>query len=74
MVHRFHHLKYALAGVLIFIGSKIFLADLLGLEKFPPVLSLAITFGLLAGGVAWSLIRTAKTPAAASASLTKTAS
>lgn len=58
MVHRFHHLKYALAGVLIFVGSKIFLADLLGLEKFPPALSLAITFGLLAGGVVWSLVKT----------------
>jgi tellurite resistance protein TerC len=58
MVHRFHYLKYALAAVLIFIGSKVFLADLLGLEKFPPALSLAITFGLLAGGVAWSLVKT----------------
>ena len=58
MVHRFHYLKYALALVLIFIGSKIFLADLLGLEKFPPALSLTITFGLLAGGVVWSLLKT----------------
>ncbi len=66
MVHRFHYLKYALAGVLIFIGSKIFLADLLGLEKFPPALSLAITFGLLVAGVIWSLVKTgpaANTPA-----------
>jgi tellurite resistance protein TerC len=58
MVHRFHYLKYALAGVLVFIGSKIFAADLLGIAKIPPVLSLAVTFGLLAGGVAWSLIAT----------------
>jgi tellurite resistance protein TerC len=58
MVHRFHYLKYALAAVLIFMGSKIFLADLLGLEKFPPALSLAVTFGLLAGGVVWSLVKT----------------
>jgi tellurite resistance protein TerC len=58
MVHRFHYLKYALAAVLIFIGSKIFLADLAGLEKFPPALSLAITFGLLAAGVVWSLLKT----------------
>ena len=27
MVHRFHYLKYALALVLVFIGSKIFVAD-----------------------------------------------
>jgi len=58
MVHRFHYLKYALALVLIFIGSKIFLADLIGLEKFPPVIALSVTFGLLAGGVIYSLFRT----------------
>jgi tellurite resistance protein TerC len=58
MVHRFHYLKYALALVLIFIGSKIFVADLLGLEKFPPTLALTITFGILAGGVLYSLVRT----------------
>ncbi|WP_407530697.1 TerC family protein [Methylobacterium oryzisoli] len=58
MVDRFHYLKYALAGVLLFIGSKIFVADLLGLDKFPPALSLGITFGLLAAGVLWSLWKT----------------
>jgi tellurite resistance protein TerC len=58
MVHRFHYLKHALAAVLIFIGAKIFLADLLGLGKFPPALSLAITFALLAAGVVWSLLKT----------------
>jgi tellurite resistance protein TerC len=65
MVDRFHYLKYALAGVLLFIGSKIFLADLLGLDKFPPVLSLGITFGLLAAGVLWSLYKTRGRPATA---------
>ena len=65
MVHRFHYLKYALALVLIFIGSKIFLADLLGLEKFPPALSLTITFGLLAGGVVYSLMKTREATAKA---------
>jgi tellurite resistance protein TerC len=58
MVDRFHYLKYALAAVLVFIGSKIFLADLLGLGKFPPVVSLGITFGLLAMGVVYSLWKT----------------
>jgi tellurite resistance protein TerC len=61
MVHRFPYLKYALAAVLIFIGSKIFVADLLGLEKFPPAVSLIVTFGLLAGGVVWSLLKTRDT-------------
>jgi tellurite resistance protein TerC len=38
MVHRFHYLKFALAAVLVFIGSKIFVSDfLLGDAKFPPV-------------------------------------
>lgn len=58
MVDRFRYLKFALAAVLVFIGAKIFIADLLGLEKFPPALSLSITFGLLGAGIGWSLWRT----------------
>ncbi|MGB7412405.1 TerC family protein [Sphingopyxis granuli] len=57
MVHRFHYLKYALALVLVFIGSKIFVADfLLGSAKFPPLASLGVTVALIAGGVLWSLV------------------
>lgn len=62
MVDRFHYLKIALAAVLIFIGAKIFLADMLGLEKFPPALSLGVTFGLLAGGIVYSLWKTRRLP------------
>lgn len=63
MVHRFHYLKYALALVLVFIGSKIFVADfVLGGDKFPPVLSLCVTMGLIAGGVIWSLVKTRGQP------------
>lgn len=58
MVHRFHYLKYALSLVLIFIGSKIFIADILGLEKFPPSAALIITFAILIGGVLFSLLKT----------------
>jgi tellurite resistance protein TerC len=58
MVHRFKYLKYALAVLLIFIGSKIFVADLLGLTKFPPSASLGITFAILAAGVGLSLWKT----------------
>lgn len=58
IIHRFEYLKHALAVLLIFIGSKVFLADLMGLEKFPPALSLGITFAILGAGVAWSLWRT----------------
>ncbi|WP_205479213.1 TerC family protein [Sphingomonas arenae] len=63
MVHRFHYLKYALALVLVFIGSKIFVSDfLLGGDKFPPVLSLGVTAALIAGGVGYSLYKTKGQP------------
>ena len=58
VIDRFVYLKQALALVLIFIGSKVFFADLMGWEKFPASASLAITVGLIAGGVIYSLIRT----------------
>jgi tellurite resistance protein TerC len=58
MVARFKYLKYALSVLLIFIGSKIFIADALGLEKFPPTLSLGITAAILVVGIAWSLWKT----------------
>jgi len=59
MIHRFEYLQYALALVLVFIGSKIFVSDfVLGGAKFPPWLSLVVTFGLIAGGVLWSLWKT----------------
>lgn len=59
MVHRFQYLKYALALVLVFIGSKILIADfLLGGAKFPAVASLGVTFGLIAAGIGWSLWKT----------------
>jgi tellurite resistance protein TerC len=58
MVDRFHYLKYALSALLIFIGSKIFVADLAGLDKFPHMISLGITFLILAAGVAYSLWKT----------------
>jgi len=58
MVHRFHYLKYALAVLLVFIGSKIFVADAFGLAKIPPSVSLSITFAILAAGVGWSLWKT----------------
>ena len=59
MVHRFHYLKYALALVLVFIGSKIFVSDfIMGGDKFPPVMSLAVTFALILGGIFYSLWKT----------------
>lgn len=60
MLDRFRYLKYALALVLIFIGAKVFITDMLGLNKFPPALSLGVTVGLLGGGVLFSLYKTRK--------------
>ena len=57
IIERFYYLKYALAAVLIFIGSKIFIADALNLKKIPPMLSLTITFTILAIGVLFSFIK-----------------
>jgi tellurite resistance protein TerC len=56
MIHRFKYLKYALALVLVFIGSKIFLVNIVG--KIPPVISLSVTALLIAGGVIVSLWKT----------------
>ncbi len=61
MVHRFKYLKYALALVLVFIGTKIFLVGIVG--KIPPSISLTVTFGLIAGGVIVSLWKTRGEPA-----------
>ena len=63
VLHRFEYLKQALALLLVFIGSKIFIADLMGWEKFPANWSLGITFSILGAGVAWSLWKTRGAPA-----------
>ena len=56
MIHRFHYLKYALALILVLIGIKIVLM-MLGI-KIPAVIALLLTFGLLAGGIGFSLWKT----------------
>ncbi len=57
---RFTYLKYALAIILMFIGSKVFISDMFGWAKFPASLSLGITIGLLASGIIYSMYRTRK--------------
>ena len=66
VLHRFHYLKQALAILLVFIGSKIFVADAMGWEKFPANWSLAITFVILGAGVVYSLWRTGRDAVTAS--------
>ena len=58
VIDRFKYLKQALALVLIFIGSKVFVAGIMGWEKFPASISLSVTLAIIAGGVAYSLWRT----------------
>ncbi|MCA1857126.1 TerC family protein [Massilia oculi] len=65
MVARFHYLKYSLAAVLVFIGSKIFLGDFVFGGKVPAGLSLAVTGVLIGAGVLYSLWRTRAAPPAA---------
>jgi tellurite resistance protein TerC len=60
LLHRFAYLKYALSAVLIFVGSKIFVADMLGIAKIPPAVSLGVTIGILATGVIGSMWATRK--------------
>ena len=58
MIARFAYLKYALAVLLVFIGAKMLLADMLGLVDMSPLVSLAATLTILAIGVVYSLIKT----------------
>lgn len=60
VIHRFKYLKYSLAMVLVFIGGKVVVAGILGIEKVPPSISLTVTAALLFGGVIYSLIKTKK--------------
>ncbi|HEY8565113.1 MAG TPA: TerC family protein [Beijerinckiaceae bacterium] len=56
MIDRFAYLKYALAGVLVFIGGKIFWSYAYG--KVDPALSLGVTLAMIAAGIGVSLWKT----------------
>ena len=58
VIHRFAYLKQALAILLVFIGGKVIAAPLMGLEKFPPAISLGVTAAILAAGILWSMWKT----------------
>lgn len=60
MINRFEYLKYALSVVLIFIGTKIFVSEMFTWIEISPEVSLLITVGILAAGVAFSLWKTAR--------------
>ena len=59
VVHKFKYLKPALALILVFIGLKIFVPKLFGFE-LEAIHSLSVTFGLLFGGIVFSIIRDKK--------------
>lgn len=56
IIHRFQYLKPALALVLIFIGSKTFIAYFMNWKKFPASVSLGVSLTLLTGGIALSIL------------------
>ena len=55
-MHRFTYLQYSLAVILVLVGIKIFLVPL-GI-KIDTAISLAVTIGVLASGILWSLWKT----------------
>ncbi len=57
VIAKFKYLKYSLALILMFIGSKVYLVDFLSLEKFPASISLGVTITLIASGIIFSLIK-----------------
>lgn len=57
IIHKFCYLKHALAVVLIFIGSKIFLEHIFQIEEVPAFISLLITIFILIIGVLLSMYK-----------------
>ncbi len=57
IVYKFKYLKYAISIILIFIGLKIFAPVLFGYEV-SALESLVVTFGLLFGGIVFSMYKT----------------
>jgi tellurite resistance protein TerC len=61
-IERFVYLKPSLAFVLVFVGAKMALADVV---KIHPALSLAVVLGILTAGIVASIVRVRRTDAAA---------
>jgi len=57
---RFHLLNYGLAVILVFIGTKMMLIDIV---KIPVALSLAVVVGILAVTMVWSVRTSSRQPA-----------
>jgi tellurite resistance protein TerC len=62
IVHRFRYLKFALALALVFIGAKVFLGAFI--VEIPPIVSMSVTLGLIAGSVLASIWKGRREPTA----------
>lgn len=60
VLDKFVYLKYSLSVILIFIGSKIFISDYMGIDKFPASISLGVSATLILIGIVYSLYKTKK--------------
>jgi tellurite resistance protein TerC len=60
-VNRFQYLSKALAFILVFIGGKIIYTQFLG-GHIPTWISLMVVLAFISGGIAFSLLKTAKKP------------
>ncbi len=60
VLDKFVYLKYSLSVILIFIGSKIFISDYMGIDKFPAEISLGVSATLILIGIIYSLYKTKK--------------
>lgn len=58
MLDRFHYMKFALVGVLLFVGIKLVLQNH---YHIPTFISLLVIIGLITGGIIYSLYRSKKT-------------
>jgi tellurite resistance protein TerC len=57
VMDKFHYLKYGLSGVLVFIGTKMLIADL---YKIPIAVALGVVMAILLGSVLLSLLKPEK--------------
>ena len=60
VMERFSYMKYALAGLLVLIGLKMIVSDMLGWVEISSLKSLAMTVAILAAGMSYSVIKTRK--------------
>ena len=57
MRQKFYYVKYSLAVLLIFIGSKIFIVHFMKLKEFPTAISMFIVIFIIAAGIVPSFLR-----------------